>query len=238
MKMKTIAVMALAAMTFAPMRAQSQLIEQLTGQWKFVASPFDGGSDEVTFTAKASADGKSLLCHADQFITRASQPYAMDWQMTIEQNNNQVRVGWVLNADTPASEQEFQEAANKYVLFGKDADGSHRYIYLLSENIETHKLEGMTLWSDWQSADATTFALPRTQQIYCVVSQNIPYNSTVGYAEVWACAKVQKLSADAITEVKDNSSFEGKLFNLQGRALQQKPQRGLYIQDGKVINAN
>ncbi len=215
-------------------QASAQNLESLTGNWKFVASPFEGGSEEIAFTASASSDGTTLICHADQFMVRGANTYDADWKIVVEQNGENIRLGWVLDADNPVSTKEFQEPASSYALFGKDTDGNHRYIYLLSENIDTQKLEAMTLWSDWQSASSTSFSLPKIQQIYAVVSTNQPYNSAVGYAEVWASAKLQKIGGAGINNINAADIKDVQIYNLQGVRMSQL-QKGLNIVNGKKV---
>ena len=72
-----------------------------------------------------------LACHADNFFTRGSKAYPMDWKIAIERNGDQLRLGWILDATTPASSEEFQEGASKYVLGGAGIDDTHRYIYMV-----------------------------------------------------------------------------------------------------------
>lgn len=217
-------------------QASALNIEELAGNWKFVASPFEGGAQEIAFTATASTDGKSLACHADQFLTRGANIYAADWTIAVEQEGENIRLGWVLDAENPVSAQEFQEPATSYALFGKDTDGDHRYIYLLSENIDTQQLEAMTLWSDWQSATSTSFSLPRVQQIYAVVSTNKPYNGAVGYAEIWASGKLQKVTDTGINIVQPSTLNlqPSTIYDLQGRRLNSL-QKGLNIVNGKKV---
>ena len=227
----------LLAADVCPMLGQTAWTESLAGSWKFVASPFDGGSEEIAFTATPAADGKSLLCHADRFIAKTSEPYAADWTLAVEEADGKVRLGWKLDADRPVTEREYQESASMYVMGGSDADGSHHYIYLLSEDIETWQLEPMTLWSDWQSSSATTFTLSKTQQIYAVVSQHQPYNGSIGYIEIWASGKLQKQSGESSIQslVKDQEpSANSHLFNLQGVRLSQL-QKGLNIVNGRKV---
>ena len=217
--------------------AQSAMAEALAGQWKFVASPFEGGGIEIAFTATPSADGTALLCHADQFLTR-TQTYAANWQLAIEEQDGQVRLGWKLDNEAPAFEQEFQEDASQYAMGDSNPDGTPRYVYLLSENIETYQLEPLTLWSDWQSADGATFTLPVTQQIYAVVSKNQPYNGAVGYAEIWASGRLVRAGATAIGTVHGSQFMENgsDSFTLDGRRMaqgQMPTTKGIYIVHGK-----
>jgi hypothetical protein len=206
--------------------------QDLSGQWKFIASPFEGGSEEIPFTATLSTDGSVLNCHADNFFAHASKAYPADWQMKVEHADGNIRLGWVLDSENPCSTEEFQEPASKYALFGKDADTNHRYIYFLSENIETQKLEGMTLWTDWQSDITAAFTLPRTYQIYGVVSENKPYNGSVGYIDIWASGKVQFTSSTGISSISYAEDSLQIFYDLQGRRITQ-PTRGLYILNGK-----
>lgn len=216
-------------------QASAQVIEELVGNWKLVASPFEGGSEEIAFTTTAATDGTSLDCHAEQLMVRGANTYAADWKIVVEQNGENIRLGWALDADNPVSTKEFQEPASSYALFGKDTDGNHRYIYLLTENIDTQKLEGMTLWSDWQSAGSTTFSLPKTQQIYAVVSPYKPYNGAVGYAEIWASVKVQKAESAGIAEVNNATQpANAPVYSLQGVRMNQL-QRGINIVNGKMV---
>ena len=213
--------------------AQSDLVNSLAGEWQFVASPFEGGEERISFYATPSADGSGLLCHADNFFAHASKPYPADWLIAVEQEGDKVRLGWVLDSNTPCSTEEFQEPATSYALFGTDADGSHRYIYFLSENIETQSLEGMTLWSDWQTDINASFSLPKTYQIYAVVSPNQPYNGAVGYIDIWASGKVKRSSDNAILNVTRSSSMTSQpIFNLTGQRISH-PTKGIYIINGK-----
>lgn len=216
-------------------QTSAQNLEELVGNWKLVASPFEGGSEEIAFTASASSDGNTLDCHADQLMVRDANTYDADWKIVVEQNGENIRLGWALDAENPVSTNEFQEPASSYALFGQDTDGNHRYIYLLSENIETQQLEGMTLWSDWQSASSTTFSLPKTQQIYVVVSTNQPYNGAVGYAEIWASAKLQKVTSTGIETIQYSQfTVKNSIYNLQGIRLNSL-QKGLNIVNGKKV---
>ena len=215
--------------------AQTPVMQRLTGQWQLTASPFIGGADVIKFTATPSSDGTRLECHADNFYTRGSRPYPMDWQLAVEQNGDQLRLGWMLTADKPASTEEFQEPASKYALAGRDADGSHRYLYLLTENIETQRLEALTLWSEWAAQDATLFTLPKTYQIYGVVSPDQPCGTIIGYADIWASPRLEKTDNEAaIRTVTTDGTIAGPWFDLLGRALPAKPQKGLFICNGKI----
>ncbi len=206
---------------------------QLTGEWKLTASPFEGGTEVITFTATLSSDKTYLECHTDQFFTRNSKAYPMDWKISIETEGDNIRLGWVLDAEKPASTQEYQDT--QYAIGGAPVDENHRYIYLLSENTETQKLEGMTLWSNWQSSADAVFELPKTQQIYAAVSPNIPYSGGVGYIDIWASGKLQKNSSDpsGISDITRKASISDVYYDLQGRRLQSKPEKGIYIQNGK-----
>ncbi len=211
--------------------------QELAGNWIFTTSPDAGGVENIAFEATVSTDNSYLACHADKFFTRDSKAYPMDWKIAIERNGDQLRLGWILDATTPASSEEYQEDASKYLPFGGSAgiDGTHRYIYLLSENIETNQLEGMTLWSGWVDASATTFTLPKTQQIYGVVSRNIPFNVAIGYFEIWASGKLVKTNSDSagINEVANEKISDDSYYDLQGRRLNEQPAKGLYIRNGK-----
>ncbi len=230
MKTKKITFMALAFFACSATFAQSDLINALSGEWQFVASPFEGGEERISFTATPSTDGSRLQCHAENFFAHASKPYPADWCIAVEQEDDKVRLGWILDSSTPCSTEEYQEPATSYALFGTDADGTHRYIYLLSENIETHSLEGMTLWSDWQTSVDAAFSLPKTYQIYAVVSENQPYNGAVGYIDIWASGKIMRSSGATILNVtrSSNAMTSQPIFNLTGQRIS-NPTKGIYI---------
>ena len=226
--------MSLALLACSVSFAQSDLLNSLSGEWQFVASPFEGGEERISFTATPTADGSGLQCRADNFFSHASKPYPANWLIRIEQEGDKVRLGWVLDSNVPCSTEEYQEPATNYALFGTDADGTHRYIYFLSENIETQSLEGMTLWSDWQTDINASFSLPKTYQIYAVVSTGQPYNGAVGYIDIWASGKVKRSSDTALHHIAypATATASQSIFNLTGQRIS-RPQKGLYIINGK-----
>ncbi len=213
--------------------AQSSLLQNLSGQWTFIASPFDGGREEITFTATPSADGTTLSCHADAFRTTTRQTYTADWTLAVEQSGDTFRLGWMLDANQPITQQEFQEPQSSYCMGGADADGTPRYIYLLSENIDTQQLEAMTLWTDWQTTADALFTLPKIQQIYAVVSQHIPYAGAIGYIDIWASGKLQKCQEASSIQSVSAPSSNIHCYDLTGRRLHGTPDHGLYIRGGK-----
>lgn len=214
------------------------------GKWQLIASPMGvegeggimtSGWEYIDFNATLSADGKTLTCHAEQFFTRNGHTYPMDWQIAIEHDGDKTRLGWICNDQQPASPVEFQEPANAYAMGGTDAaDGEHRYLYLLSYNLETGREEGMTLWSGWTDSEQTTYIFPQNQQIDGIVSTTIPFSTFVGYADSWASPRVVKMSDDAaIRNIGLSQHADSPCFDLQGRRLNGQPQQGLYIRNGK-----
>ena len=178
----------------------------LTGQWRLVAMPSGssvGGistavADTILFTATVSADASALECTAPAFYTRSGQAYPVRWRMLVQQDGSKRRIGWVLDAEQPASEKQFLETQDKYLddgffYWAQTSDGN-RYIYLLSENIETQRLEGMTLWSPWVEATATQqYLFPQNQEVYGVVATKIPFGGSVGYFDIWASPRFEKI---------------------------------------------
>ena len=181
-------------------------ISQLAGSWQFIASANgaagEGGihtatADTIAFTATVGPDGMGLVCEAPRFYTRTGNVYPARWRMVLEENaaTGKHRVGWVLTASEPASDREFNEPAEKYLedgfFYWGDGSEPHHYIYLLSENIDTQRLEAMTLWSGWADKGQTTYTFPQNQEIYGVVGTAIPYapGTSVGYFEIWASAR-------------------------------------------------
>ena len=200
----------IASITFKQQVPEST--EALAGQWMLIATPngttgADGvaiaTTDTIRFTATVADDGASLLCEAPLFYTRSGNTYPARWRLAVEQDeqSKKQRIGWVLSTDAPASDKEFMEPKEKYLEDGffywgpADANDTHRYIYLLSENIETQRLEGMTLWSDWMSMTQTNFNFPQNHEIYGIVATSNPYQrgTIVGYFEIWASARITKI---------------------------------------------
>ncbi len=231
MMMKKILCYLMTMLSWCPAQAQDS---SLAGEWQFIAGTFQGKIDTIPFTATLAADGQALACHADNFFQRGSKPYPMDWKMALKEEGGKTVLGWVLTAEEPASTAEFQEVVSRYIMGGKEADGSHRYIYLLSENIETQQLEGMTLWCSYDG-EKTAYLLPKTQQVYGVVSEHIPFNGAVGFMEIWASGRVQKKNDDpaGISEIVGKETSDGSYFDLQGRRISGKPQKGIYITNGR-----
>lgn len=232
--------LSLLALLASPTPAQTAL----EGKWQLVASPMgvegEGGVwtsdwDYIDFTAALSADGKTLTCHADKFVTRNGHDYPMDWQIAIEQDGDKTRLGWMCDDQQPASALEFNEPASAYAMGGADAaDGEHRYIYLLSYNIDTSHEEGMTLWSGWMDKGEQTFTFPQNQQIDGIVSPTVPYSFMIGYVDSWASAKIVKMADDTgVRDIARLPSASSQCFDLQGRRLKGQPQKGLYISGGK-----
>lgn len=202
----TIPVSEIQSIAFSPVGANPAL-QALTGQWRLIAMPNGTGSggiftavaDTIAFTATLAPDGASLQCRSDAFYTRSGQVYPAEWRVLADVDGDRVRLGWVLDSQNPASSKEFVETQDKYLedgffYWGTD-DGGHRYIYLLSENIETQRLEGMTLWSSWASSAtaAATFTFPQNQEVYGVVASKIPYGGSVGYFEIWASPRFERV---------------------------------------------
>lgn len=194
-----------------------QALAQLAGRWKIIAMPNgvtgEGGiytatADTIAFTATVASDGMGLVCRADSFYTRTGHVYPATWRMLLEEDaaSGRHRIGWVLDASEPASEREFDEPQQHYLDNGffywgvssrhPGGDTGHRYIYLLTENIETQRLEGATLWSSWLNSDAAEYAFPQNQEVYGVVALDIPYSyynySDIGYFEIWASPRFVK----------------------------------------------
>ena len=203
----TIAIDDIKDIQFQPMTPAS--FEGLLGEWMLIASNngvkgaggfYTPGTDTIRFTATVAPDASYIVCHTDRLYWRSGQDYPADWQMVVEQNGNQRRIGWVLTKEQPASAKEFQETQDKYLEDGffywggnYAEDNGHRYIYLLSENIDTQRMEGMTLWSAWGSHDVTTYTFPQNQQVYAIAAMQIPYAQSIGYIEIWASARFEKL---------------------------------------------
>lgn len=220
--------------------------EELTGKWQLKASPVgvtgdDGisttGWDYIDFTATASADGNTLLCHADNFVTRNGQAYPMDWKLAVEHDGSKVRLGWVLDDLQPASTLEFQQPAKAYAIGGKNVvEGEHRYIYLLTYDIDNGQEGALTLWSSWiesPSADAS-FVFPQNYQIDAVVSTTIPYGPFIGYVDSWASAGITKSNDTAVSEMKVQTAHSNHIYNLQGVRMSGL-QKGINIVNGRKV---
>jgi hypothetical protein len=234
---------ALVGFGFSALPSSMQAQDALSGDWQLIASPVgvegEGGImssswDYINFKATLSADGTTLTCHADQFFSRNGHAYPMDWLIAVEHNGSKTRLGWVCNAEQPVSSAEFQEPASAYAMGGSNqVEGEHRYLYMMSYNIETNKEEGMTIWSGWMDEGQTTFTLPQNQQLDCIVSTTIPCTKFVGYADSWASARITKLDLSGISELHQDATAAERCYDLQGRRLYGKPQRGLIIKGGR-----
>lgn len=228
---------------FCSLPSSMQAQDVLSGDWQLIASPIgvegeggimSSGWDYINFKATLSADGKTLTCHADQFFSRNGHAYPMEWVIAVEHNGSKTRLGWVCNAEQPVSSVEFQEPASAYAMGGIDTvEGEHRYLYMMSYNIETNKEEGMTLWSGWMEEGQNTFTLPQNQQLDCIVSTTIPYTKFLGYAESWASARITKLDLSGICELRQEQPSANACFDLQGRRIYGQPRRGLVIKGGR-----
>lgn len=237
----------------ANLTSAQSLAHQLAGNWQFVASNngvevapgiYSAGTDVIDFTATASADGSYLQCHTDCLYNRTGTAYPADWRILVEQNGSgQHRLGWVLDPEQPISSKEFLEPRENYLengfwYWGGSSDG-HRYIYLLAENIDASAIVGMTFWSAWSSEDCTDYSLSneenQARKMYAVVSENIPYNGSVGWIEIWGSPKLQRLSGEtAISQLPSPTTRRpSPIYDLQGRRMSQPIQKGIYIRDGK-----
>ena len=182
--------------------SQSQALEGLAGHWMLVASPVgiasEGGVytskiDTIRFVATWAEEPDYLLCHADTFCIHSGVVYSADWQVQVSKNeqDGSCRLGWILSEKAPVFAQ------------------SDINLYLLSENLSTQRLEGMTLWSGWQDTTTAarlcrfalqrTFTFPQYYEIYGVLSPTIPYSAPSSkYLEILASphfVKVQNTSS-------------------------------------------
>lgn len=239
-----------------PMQAQN-MVEQLAGDWTFTASNngvevapgiYSAGTDNIAFTAKVSADGNSLECHADAFYKSKEKTYPADWRIVVESDGaGKHRIGWVLDAAQPFSSQEFLEARSSYLEDGfwywGGTEGGHRYMYLLADNADLTAITGMTFWSGWMSSDATEYSLSNEEnnarKMYLAVSETIPYASNVGWLEIWSSPKVIKGSAASVTMPTTATGQPAVIYDLQGRRIDSfkiqdsSSKKGLYIVNGK-----
>lgn len=232
--------------------AQSTLLQTLAGQWQFTASNngkevapgiYSAGTDVISFTATAAADGKSLTCHSDCLYKSVSgNEYPGDWRILVEEKSDgQYRLGWVLDTTAPVSSREFSESKENYLENGFFYWGSgaeeHGYIYLLAENEDASAITGMTFWSPWSSASTEEYVLSNSEnnahKMYAVVSAAIPYVNSTGWIEIWSSPRISQASSAGIGTVTIDASATHSICDLQGRRLDNVPKRGLYIRDGK-----
>ena len=235
----------------AMLSAQS-LLQQLAGEWTMTVGNngtevapgiYSSGTDVITFTA--SADGDMLRCHTDcLYKSVTGEEYSGDWYIKVEENSEgQHRVGLWLRSDIPVSPKEFNEPKDSYLEngFWYWADPNyqgHHYIYLLTENADASAMVPTTFWSQWSSQDATEYSLTSTEynsrKMYAVVAANMPFSLSLGLIEIWSSPKiVKKTNNTGIDVVPNLPSASGQYFDFQGRALKARPQRGLYLHNGK-----
>lgn len=131
--------------------------------------------DTIRFSATLADDGSCLRCHADTLIIYDGKAISADWTATTEtdETSGARRLCWILSSETPVATL---------------SNGQH--LYLLSENIQTSRLEGMTLRSDEKSDDEMTFKFPQNQEVYAVLSADKPFaGSASAFLEIWASAR-------------------------------------------------
>ncbi len=229
-------------LTLCPAQAQESA---WAGSWQFKGSPVGNTGESgissttweyIDFSVTQTADNE-LTCHSDNFYSRGSKPYPMDWKIIIEKEDGKTRVGWAFDKEKPASDVEFQEQGSAYAIGGKDAvEGEHRYIYLLTYNAEKGEEDGITIWSEWADDGNMVFTFPKSQQVDAVVSTSIPFSNLIGYIDSWANPSIQKKKSDdptGISEIVGKETSVNSYFDLQGRRISGKPQKGIYIMNGR-----
>lgn len=226
----------------------------MAGEWKFTASNngtevapgiYSAGTDEFTFTATVANDGQSLNCHAGcLYKSKQNIEYPADWQLLIEENNGQHRIGWVLSNEQPAFTKEFDEPKDSYLENGFWYWGSgteeHHYIYLLTDNEDASAYAAPVFWSGWTSTEGGVYSLSsaeyNSQKLYAIVAAAIPYGSSIGYAEIWSSVKLQKTTGSGIASITADEEESRVIYNLQGARLNSL-QRGLNIVNGRKFVA-
>ena len=211
------------SIVFQPVQTDLTHYERFAGDWYLVAQPSGSVNEQgihttttsnihfvATLPSSGSTDyGRYLYCHADTFYqSRSGQIYPADWRLeyNYDSQSGRGKIGMELSEETPASPLEFMEQPTAYLDDGMfywgisskrtQGDSGHRYIYLLTENIDRQALEGMTLWAEWTEADVTTnmqthaFIFPQKYEIYGIVSLDKPCflnpSPIVGYIDIWA----------------------------------------------------
>jgi hypothetical protein len=236
MKIRLILFLATIALS---LHAQTSLLEQLAGEWHFVASNegeqvapgvYRAGVDDFVFTATASADGQSLECHADcLYKAEGGAEYPAQWQIVVEQNDQgQHRIGWVLSADNPC--------------FTAQHEGNN--IYLLADVIDEQSglssFQPMTFWSSWNTEVATSYGLSNidlmARTLYAVLSPAVPYDGSKSYLEAWTSPRIQRSAYETAVQTisRESSTALRQCFTLSGQRLSQ-PRRGLNIVGGRKI---
>lgn len=213
-------------------------LQQLAGEWHFVAANegqpdaqgiWHSDIDDFPFTATVSQDGTTLNCHADcLYRDKSGNEYAADWQIVMEQQGDQHRIGWVLTSDKPCYTTQY--------------DGKN--IYLLADYTDDYtgqtSLVGMTFWSDWSQQVAETYSLSNrdfmARTMYAVVSSSIPYTGGFSYIEAWTSPKVQRAAYETAiqTVVSEVQPSGHHYYNLRGQRVE-APQRGLYLIGGRKV---
>ena len=241
----------LSLLLFLPTMLPAQsMLQQLAGEWTVTASNngtevapgvYSAGTDVIKFTAKA--DGDMLSCHTDcLYKSVTGEVYPGDWYMMVEENSEgQHRIGWWLRNDIPVSSKEFNEPKSSYLENGfwywaHDNYSGHHYIYLLTENADASVMVPTVFWSSWSNQNATTYNLTSTEynsrKLYAIVASGIPFQQSLGLMEIWSSPKLEHVSNTAIRTIA-NTESDAPCYDLQGRTLKGKPQKGLYITNGK-----
>ena len=75
-------------------------------------------------------------------------------------------------------------------------------------------------------------------KVYNTATLYVPIGSLQAYKEAtdWkGFANIQEFDPTAVSGIHDDRTISTTLYDLQGRKLQQKPSKGMYIQGGKKV---
>lgn len=209
--------------------AEMSYYEQFAGDWYLVASP-NGEANELgimitevvsipfhaVLPSPNSDDyGKYIYCHIDSMPHRKGLHYEADFKLryAYDEATHQGAIAMILDDTEPMSTMQYAGDTGSYAYldsqhtyyFGVSAqheggDTGNRYMYFVSQNIDTQILEGMELTAQWTDADQLNldheYQFPKNYHIYWIVALDIPFSyveqDAVGIVDTFASPRLMR----------------------------------------------
>lgn len=203
--------------------------EHFAGDWYLVASPV-GEPNSVGIMVSSTVSipfhavlpdndspdyGKYVYCHIDSMAHRKGLKYPADFKMRYQYNptTQAGTISLILDDQHPVTNVQYAGDESTYAYlddgitqyFGNNTlhqggDNGGRHMFFVSENIETHNLEGMELTASWTIQDQENldfqYLFPTNYHIFWIVSFDIPFINTehdaVGYIDIFSSARVMR----------------------------------------------
>ena len=203
--------------------------EHFAGIWWLVASPNGEPNEQgimVTETvsvpvhavlpAPGTPDyGHYIYCHIDSMPHRSGLKVSADFKLhyTYDEALGRGTIAMVLDDSQPISDTEYAGDPTTYAYFApgqtwymgasdqhQGGDTGHRYMYFVSQNIDTQQLEGMEIATTWTDADQQDleheYRFAQQYQIYWIAALDIPYSNAehdeVGIIDIFASPRLMR----------------------------------------------